>query len=319
MFERTVPGSADRPLAGMFLMVLSVFLFTTMDMLVKLAAEHHPTGQIVFFRNLVAFIPVTFFVMRAGGIGQLRTRRPFAHMLRGAFGLAAMVSFFLAYKLLPLGEAVALGMAGPLFITALSVPLLAEKVGIRRWSAVVIGFVGVLVMTRPGSALFDPAAFVALAGALFYAIAMILIRRLSRSEPVVAIVFYFTAFATVASAASLPWQWVTPDLEGWALLVGIGLIGGVAQMTMTQAFQQAPAALLAPLDYLALVFAMLYGLWIWNERPDAFLTAGAAIVVAAGLYILHRETVLARQRSRAAAHASGRADADRNDDKPVGG
>ncbi|MEX1107270.1 MAG: DMT family transporter [Dongiaceae bacterium] len=303
MFERAVPG-VDRPLTGALLMVLSVFLFASMDMLVKLASEHHPIGQIIFFRNIVAFLPLSFFILQAGGVSVLRTRRLGGHLLRAAFGLAAMVCFFISYKLLPLGEAVALGMVGPLFITALSVPLLAEKVGIRRWSAVVVGFVGVLVMTRPGSGIFDPAALIPLVGAFFLALAMIMIRRLAHSEHSATIVFYFTVTATVASAASLPWQWATPDATGLALLVSIGLIGGVAQFAMTQAFRQAPAALVAPLEYLALVFAMLYGLWIWREYPDLFLGIGAAIVVAAGLYILHRETVLARARGRASRAAA---------------
>lgn len=302
------PPHVDNPVRGMILMIGAVFLFTSMDALVKAAAETYPTGQIVFFRNFVAFLPLAIFVARAGGLSTLRTRRLGGHLLRGIVGLSAMVCFFLSYKLLPLGEAVALGMAGPLFITALSVPMLAEKVGIRRWSAVVIGFVGVLVMTRPGSGIFDPAALVPLVGAVFLAIAMIMVRRLSRSEHSATIVFYFTITATLVSAASLPWQWVTPDWTGIALLAAIGLIGGCAQFAMTQAFRLAPAALVAPLEYLSLVFAMGYGFAIWREVPDLWLLTGAAIVVVAGIYILHRETVRAREqvaRDRAARRAAG--------------
>jgi drug/metabolite transporter (DMT)-like permease len=295
-----VAAGHDNPVRGMILMIGAVFLFTTMDALVKVASETYPTGQIVFFRNFVAFLPLSFFVARAGGLSVLRTRRLGAHLVRGAVGLSAMVCFFLSYKLLPLAEAVAIGMAGPLFITALSVPFLAEKVGIRRWSAVVVGFIGVLVMTRPGTGIFDPAALIPLVGAFFLGLAMVMVRSLSRSEHSATIVFYFTITATLASAASLPWQWVTPDWIGLGLLVTIGLIGGCAQFTMTQAFRLAPAALVAPFEYLALVFAIGFGFGIWGEVPDLWLVSGAAIVVASGIYILHRETVRAREQAAAA-------------------
>ena len=294
----------DNPVRGMMLMIGAVFLFTSMDALVKVASETYPTGQIVFFRNVVAFLPLSVFVARAGGLSVLRTRRLGGHLIRAAVGLAAMVCFFLSYKLLPLGEAVALGMAGPLFITALSVPFLGEKVGIRRWSAVVIGFVGVLVMTRPGSGIFDPAALIPLAGAFFLGLAMVMVRSLSRSEHSASIVFYFTITATIASAASLPWQWVTPDWTGVVVLVTIGLIGGCAQFTMTQAFRLAPAALIAPFEYLALVFAIGYGFAIWAEMPDLWLIVGAVIVMGSGIYILHREAVRAREQAAAARAAT---------------
>ena len=297
----------DNPVRGMLLMIGAVFLFTSMDALVKVASETYPTGQIVFFRNFVAFLPLAIFVVRAGGISVLRTRRLGGHLIRAGVGLSAMVCFFLSYKLLPLGEAVALGMAGPLFITALSVPFLGEKVGIRRWSAVVVGFLGVLVMTRPGSGIFDPAALIPLAAAFFLGLAMVMVRSLSRSEHSASIVFYFTITATVVSALSLPWQWVTPDWSGLGILVTIGLIGGCAQFTMTQAFRMAPAALVAPFEYLALVFAMGYGFLIWAEIPDLWLIVGAVIVMASGIYILHREAVRAREQAAAA-----RADAARS-------
>jgi len=299
-----VAAGRDNPVRGMGLMIGAVFLFTSMDALVKVAAETYPTGQIVFFRNVVAFLPLAIFVARAGGVSVLRTRRLGGHLVRGVVGLAAMVCFFLSYKLLPLGEAVALGMAGPLFITALSVPFLGEKVGIRRWSAVIVGFVGVLAMTRPGSGIFDPAALIPLAGAFFLGLAMVTVRSLSRSEHSATIVFYFTITATLASAASLPWQWVTPDWTGLGLLVTIGLIGGCAQFTMTQAFRLAPAALVAPFEYLALVFAMGYGFAFWAEVPDLWLVTGAVIVVASGIYILHREAVRAREQAAAARAAA---------------
>jgi drug/metabolite transporter (DMT)-like permease len=214
-----------------------------------------------------------------------------------------MSLFFLALGLLPLADTMALGMSGPIFLTALSVPLLGERVGLRRWSAVVVGFLGVLVMVRPGSGVFQPAALIALSGAFFYALAMVSIRHLSRTEPATTIVFYFTLFAAIVGLLTWPlgavapdWlgAWARPDLEGWIVLIGIGLIGGMAQLTMTYAFKLAPVAVIAPFEYGAIVIGVAYGLAIWNEVPDRFMLLGAAIVIASGLYILYREAKLRR-------------------------
>lgn len=291
-----VPAPSADALRGIVMMVLAVFLFTCMDAVVKWVGETYPVGQIVFFRNLFAFLPILYFVGRTGGVAVLRTTRLGGHALRGLVGVAAMACFFGAYTLLPLGDAVAIGMSGPIFMTALSVPLLGEAVGLRRWSAVVVGFLGVLLMTRPGVGSLAPGALLALSGAVFYALAMISIRKLSRTEHPTTIVFYFTVFATLAGAVSLPFgQWITPATLGdLGLLIAIGLLGGFAQFAMTHAFKLAPVAIIAPFDYLALVFAMALGYAIWTELPDVWILSGAAVVVASGLYILHRETVLAR-------------------------
>ncbi len=286
---------ASQILHGIYYMLAAVVLFSCMDALIKYASEDYPTGQIVFFRNLFAFLPVIYFLRQAGGLSALRTKRPRDHILRGIVGVIAMGLVFTSFKLLPLGEAVALTLSGPIFLTALSVPLLGEKVGLRRWSAVIAGFIGVVIMTRPGAGLFNPAALFALGGAVFYALAMISVRWLSATEPAATTVFYFTLFATVAGALTLPFQWQTPDLGGFCLLAGIGLIGGVAQMAMTQAFRMAPASIIAPFEYLALVFAGTIGYLVWREVPDAFVLVGSAVVIASGLYILHRETVRGRR------------------------
>jgi drug/metabolite transporter (DMT)-like permease len=284
---------------GIYFMILAVFLFSCMDALIKWTAADYPIGQIVFFRNIFAFIPVMIFVRQAGGIAVLRTKHIGGHLVRGFVGVTAMICVFTAFALLPLGEAVALSLSGPIFLTALSVPMLGEKVGVRRWSAVLVGFIGILVMTRPGAGVFQPAALFAIGGALFYALAMISVRRLNQTESAAAIVFYFTLFAAAVGALSLPFQWTSPDLEGLVMLVGIGLIGGLAQLAMTQAFRLSPVALIAPFDYGALVFAVSFGYIIWGDVPDGYIIVGSLIVIASGLYILHRETTLARLRREA--------------------
>ena len=276
-------------------MLLQAFLFSAMDALVKLATVRHPTGQIIFFRNLFALVPLYFFIRQAGGLGILRTQRLGQHILRSLGGIASMFCLFLAYAYMPLADAIAIATAGPIFLTALSVPLLGEHVGWRRWAAVFAGFIGILIITRPGSGVFGVAALLPLAGAFFYALAMVQIRKLSTSEPPARIVFYFTIAAVVLGGASLPWQWVTPTPLSLVYLVGIGLVGGFAQMAMTHAFRLAPVAVVAPFDYTALVFATGFGYAIWGQIPDRFVWAGAAIVIASGLYILHRETVRRRQ------------------------
>lgn len=286
-------------LRGIGLMVLAVLLFSTMDMLVKLAAERFPINEILFARNFFAFGPVLWVVARSGGVAAIRTRNYRGHIVRSLTGMAAMTFFFASYRALPLGEAVALGSAGTIFMTALSVPLLGERVGLRRWSAVGVGFLGVLIMTRPGFAVFDPGALLALGGAVSYAIAMIAIRKLGRSETNLGIVFHFTLILTVISGLTLPFSFVMPRLVDLPLLVSIGLIGGCAQFAMTAAFRMAPIGLIAPFDYLALVFATGFGFLIWGDVPDIFLVAGAATVVASGLYILHREILLGRARPAA--------------------
>jgi len=278
----------------------AILCLAVLDAQVKWLAADYAITQIAFLRYVVGVVLAVAVAARHGGLRQLRTRRPFGHALRSLLNIATMLTFYAALQRLPLADVIAIAFAAPLFMTVLSVPLLGERVGIRRWSAVIVGFVGVLIMTRPGAGVFDPAALLPLSAALLYAVAMIAIRKLSHSEPAATIVFYFTVIGATAGALSLPFQWHTPDAVGLATLVGIGLLGGGAQITMTLAFRVAPVALLAPFGYAGLVFAMGFGYLIWGEVPDAYLLLGAAIVVGSGLYILHRETTLARRRAMVA-------------------
>lgn len=282
--------AADRPVRGILLTNLAVLIFTSMDGLVKLASETYPTGQIVFFRNLFAFLPVLLFLSRSGGLKKLHTKRPFAHFVRGAIGVSAMASFFLSYKLLPLSEAIAIGLSAPIFITLLSVPFLGEKVGPKRAVAIAVGFLGVVIMTKPGEGVFQLGAIVAVVSALLYAFAIIAIRKLGKSEPALVIVFYFTLFAMLASACFLPWQWVNPDLKGFLLLALIGIMGGCGQIAFTSAVKNAPVTVLAPFDYMALIYGMIIGNNLWGEVPTRSLLIGAALVMGSGLFILWRET-----------------------------
>jgi drug/metabolite transporter (DMT)-like permease len=294
----------DRPVYGIGLVNLAVIVFTGMDAVIKGVSQTFPTGELVFFRNLFAFGPILGFMIWQGGVS-LRTRHLGGHLMRGLSGVAAMYCFFLSYRLLPLSDAIALGLSGPIFLTILSVPFLGEHVGIRRWSACIVGFVGVLIMTRPGAAVWDMAALVPLLGAVFYAFAMISIRRLTGTEASGTIVFYFTLFATFAGLATAPlgafdpaFAWIWPSLGEWLIVAAIGLMGGCAQILLTIAYRCAPVSVVAPFDYMALVYGFILGFIFFAEIPDAYLLVGGATVVASGIYIVHRETVVARERRR---------------------
>jgi drug/metabolite transporter (DMT)-like permease len=181
-------------------------------------------------------------------------------------------------------------------MTALSVPLLGEKVGPRRWIAVLVGFIGVLLIVRPDAEILSGAAPVALAGTVFYALAMIYVRKLSRTETSTSIVFYFTLTCTIITGIFMPFLWVAPDAAGWAMLITVGLIGGLAQMTMTNALRLADLSVVAPFDYTALLWTGGFGYLIWSEVPGTNVWFGTAIVIASGIYILFREASLGLKR-----------------------
>jgi drug/metabolite transporter (DMT)-like permease len=272
-------------------MLLAVLLFAVMDTLIKKLSPDFGTFQIIFFRSLFALVPIGAAVLWAGGRTALRTAQPAGHVLRSLVGLGAMFCFFMALRYMPLADVYAISFAAPLFLTALSVPLLGEPVGWRRWTAVLVGFVGVLVVIRPTGGVFSSIALLALTGAFFYALAMIQTRRLGRTEGSATIAFYFTLTCMAAGAIGMIPDWVTPDRpEQVAMLIGMGVVGGMAQLLLTNAFRLAPAAAVAPLEYTSLIWALLFGWAFFGEMPTGALLLGGPLIVGSGLYILHRET-----------------------------
>ncbi len=282
---------AQNPALGILLRVLAMALMAVLAAIVKACAERGvPVLEIIFFRNAFAFVPVLLYVWRTTGLGVLRTRRPGAHLTRSAVGLTGMICGFTAVSLLPLTQSTAISFSAPLFMTALSALILKEPVGMHRWMAVAVGFVGVLIMVHP-----DPRQFVgvgvlfAIAAAVGSAGAMIAIREISRTEPGPTIVFYFTLAGAVVGLASLPFGWVMPSPGVLALLVAAGLIGGTGQLLLTEAIRRAPVAVVAPFDYTQLVWAGLIGFLVWCETPALLTLAGAMVVAASSTYILWRE------------------------------
>jgi len=249
-----------------------------------------PVFEIILFRNLFAFVPLGLYIWRTTGFEVLRTRRPFGHLARSAVGLTGMVCGFSAVQYLPLTEATALQFTSPLFMTALSALLLSEKVGRHRWGAVLVGFVGVLIMARPLPGHMNvPGVTLGVLSALGAAGAMVAIRQISDTERGPTIVFYFTLGGVALGAVGSAFGWVTPDPLTFGLLILGGLIGGVGQLFLTEALRQAPIGVIAPFDYTQLIWATLLGLVIWGELPHPLTLIGAVVVAASGVYILHRE------------------------------
>lgn len=220
------PSSVSAVGRGILHMLAAVFVFSVSNALVKWAAASYPVGEITFFRNLAALLPTMALMAAHGGLARLRTRQPRAHLMRGGLGVVSMLLIFYSFKRLPIADATAISFAAPIFMTALSVPLLGERVGLYRWSAVIVGFIGVLVITRPGGGVLNLGTVAAIVSAAAYALAMIGVRRMSRTEHPVTIIFYFAVIGTAAMALLLPFGWVTPDAVGAVILVSVGLAGG---------------------------------------------------------------------------------------------
>ena len=276
---------------GIAYILAAMVLFTAQDAIAKYLAEAgYSIWQLMFCRAVFAFLAIVPLIHARRGWAALRTRRPRDHLLRAAIATAALLCFFYGFRVIPLADAYALGFTAPLFITALSVPLLGEHVGWHRWSAVLVGFVGVVVMIQPGSGVFEPAALVVLAGALLYALGIILVRDLSATEPSLTIVFFFSLFGALISGLALPFVGALPADPGAAgLMVALGIVGGLAQLCLTRAYALAPVAVIAPFDYTAMIWAVLVGVAVFGDVPQAPVVAGAVLVIAGGIYIIRRE------------------------------
>ena len=291
--ERTLqnrPVAEDNTRLGIGMMVMSTILFAVLWAFVKALSERYPVFEVTFFRNLFALVPVVGLVTRNGWRKTLRVSRLSGHVWRSVVGVGAMTLSFLSYHLLPLADAVAISFAIPLMVTALSVPILGERVGIYRWSAVIVGFGGVLVIVEPGSGVLTAGAMVAAAAACCGAFTTLTVRQLSRTDHSLTIVFLFTVFSSVITALPLPFIWQTPTLPDWGLLLAMGLVAGTGQVFMTRALALAPAAVVSPFNYAGLIWATLLGWLVWGDVPSPHVFFGAVIVIASGLFILYRET-----------------------------
>lgn len=285
---------AESVRVGIASILLAVFCFAIVDAIAKWLGHSYDAAQIVFLRYFIGLAPVALLVWRSGGIATLRTRRPFGHALRAGLIFVALLAFFSGLKRMPLAEAIAIAFTAPLFIAALSGPMLGERVGPRRWAAVWVGFVGALVMIRPGTEAFRPDALYIVAAALAFAFAMMVTRRLVKTESNVTMLAYTTAGAALCSLPLVPFVWQTPAGGDVWLFVLVGLVGSLAAYFVISAYRHAPAAVVAPFEYTALIWGAIFGWLIWREQPEAVVWIGAAVVVGASLYVGHREARIGR-------------------------
>jgi drug/metabolite transporter (DMT)-like permease len=289
---------ADNPVFGIGAMLLSILLFSMMDATVKWLGSTFPTQQIMFFRCLVATIPVAVIIYSRGGIVVLKTQQPIMHLLRSLLGILAMGFAFYAFSLMRLAEAISILHTTPLFMTALSMLILGEKVGKYRWAAVVAGFIGMLIVVRPGEGILHSGSLFMLIAALLIGFTTIIIRYLSAKDDPVCITFYFTLFGIIVSATGIAlFGWVAPSPVDWFFLVAVGLFGGLAQYLMTLSYRYCEIAVVAPLKFLSIAVGGLFGFFIWAEIPDLQSLAGISIIVASGLYTLHREMLHRRMQN----------------------
>jgi drug/metabolite transporter (DMT)-like permease len=275
--------------------------FTLGSALVKALATEFPVLEIVMFRSFVGFVAMLPMIMRGGGWSALKTRRPVGHVTRTVYGFIGTVTSVYGFGVLPLVTVTALGFAMPLFLTILSVPLLGERVGPRRATAVVVGLGGVLVMLRPWHVDADSmplgAVAIVLSGVVTWALSMINIRKMGEAgERNVTIVAWYSLGTGTLAAFGCIADWVTPTPWQFAALVGAGLMSGFAQLLMTEGYRAAETTLVAPFEYGAIIYASLLGIAIWGEWPDVWSLTGVAVLIASGLYIWHREVTLGLRR-----------------------
>lgn len=302
-----------RPMTGISLKILSTIAFTIMSGLIKLIIDEIPTGEIVFARNFLGMVPVLVMMAAQGQLPQaLKTARPWGHFVRAIVGVSAMALNFAALAFIALPDATAIGYAAPLLTVVMAVFFLGEVVGIFRWSAVAVGFIGVIIILSPNIGASDLdrgtaiGASLALTATLFMAGAAIIVRKLITSERSATIVVWFSASSSVLALATIPlgliWPsqtWVLPGAWECLILVGIGLLGGLGQILMTTSYRFADASTIAPFDYTTIIWATAIGWVLFDEVPGPTVVIGAVVVIAAGLFVLYRERRLGIDRTRA--------------------
>lgn len=302
------PTTHNKPGTAIALKLMAVFLFMVMAAMIKVATQNVPSGQAVFFRSFFAMPIIIVWIWRAGEMREALTPKNLkGHIWRGLFGTSAMALTFAGLGLLPLPEVTAIGYATPMFTVILAAIMLGERVRLFRISAVALGLVGVMIVIWPRLSLDDIGtagtlgAMFVLGASVLRAFVQIHIRTLVKTEHTAAIVFYFSLTATTLSLLSLPFGWVVPAGTDLFLLIGAGLIGGIAQIMVTASYRFGGASMLAPFDYTSLIFAALIGYLIFAELPTTETVIGATLVVLGGVIIIWRERQLGGGRSRARA------------------
>ena len=269
-------------------MFLSVCAFSVMDIIVKWS-ENYPLGQVLFFRGFFGIVFYFFVIPSERRKNFYYTKRAGLHFLRCIFWLIALVAIFTALRNLPLATVVSISFAAPIFTTIFSIFLLNEKVGFYRWLAVIVGFIGIIVIAEPGFSSLNIYYLYPIIFCLGLSYVAIAIRQLSTSEPVWLISLYFSVAITLLSFLTIPYGWVMPNLNDLVILSLVGIFGGVANLWLSQSYKHSEVSLVTPLKYLALVFAIIFGYFIWGEVPTIKTLIGAALVIISSIIIFRRE------------------------------
>ena len=277
-------------------MFISICAFSIMDLIVKWS-DSYPVGQVLFFRGLCGIIPILFLIPKDRYLNFYKTERPFLHFKRCFAGLIALISIFIALRTLPLATVVSISFGAPIFTTIFSIFLLNEKVGFYRWLAVFVGFIGIIIISEPG---FSSLNFYYIYPIIFcfgLSYVAITIRQLSSTEPVWLISFFFSFAIMILSFFTFYQNWILPSLIDLFLLSMIGILGGLANLWLSQSYKFSEVSLVTPLKYLALVFAIIFGFFIWNEIPTTKTLIGSSLVILSSIIIFRREIFLKKNLS----------------------
>jgi drug/metabolite transporter (DMT)-like permease len=285
---RYLPANPIR--RGIVYALMAMFLFAIMAAVAKHFSGTYSVYQIAFFRFFFALLPLMPLIAMQGGFSVFKTTRLKGHAVRAIVGLASLVFYFMSISMLPLAEAVTLSFTNPFFIALLSMPLLKEKVGIHRWSAICIGFVGVILIANPHGVTFNTGVLFGLGSALFYAFAMFSLRSLGSSEKVLTTTTYFTVLSTLILAIPAALTWIAPkSFFDFMLFALSGICAGIGQLFLTKAYQLASPSTISPFNYTTILWAILIGIVFWGDVPPLTALLGASIIVSSGLYIAYRE------------------------------
>jgi len=290
--SQNLPDAPESNLPGILFMLAGVFVLTIMDVAAKLLVEaDYSPFQILAIRGWIITTCFISWMAARGQLGYLKTTRIHHYVIRGAIGFFAPFLFFSALGLLPLADTVVLFFAAPFIMTILSIPLLKETVGPYRWAAILIGFIGVVIVAQPSGGALQTGTLYAIGGCLAYSLVMIMTRWMSATEPPVRMVFYFNAGTAIIGTCALPFVWKPMAMEHIVILVAMAAVAMLGHILMTTAFSKAPIGAIVPFEYTALVWSTLFGFVIWGDFPANHVWLGAGIIVVSGIYMVHRERV----------------------------
>ncbi len=281
----------DAKTRGIVFALIAMMLFSCMAAIAKHFADSYSAFQIAFFRFFFALFPLFPLIVSSGGLDVFKTKRFPGHVWRSIVGTLSLISYFYSLQHLPLADAVAVSFTNPLFITLLSMVLLKEKVGLNRWIAIVLGFVGVVIIAQPDGLTLNIGVIYGLVSSMFYALAMISLRTLGSTEKVLTTTAYFTILASCMLAVPAAFSWTPPSFIDLMIFILCGLLAGIGQLFLTSAYQNAPPSVISPFNYSSILWAVIIGFIAWGQIPALHVWIGSGLVIATGIYILQKQNI----------------------------